>query len=165
MTIVEKIVWDREKGELRILGQRHLAIDAQALCDHLDSLVGPTVAEVIMDNHERRLGKEDAARFRREKPKATVREIIDTVIETDLLSGAGITKITLPQEAVHEGAIFVEIQNPCVKGVRGAAKALLLSYWCGALSGLFGNEFEAQDVIYKETDNILTARILTRVRK
>src|SRR3989304_5928633 len=58
--VPKEIVWDKAKGELRILGKRHTALDAQALCDHLDSLVGPTVAEVIMDNHERRLGKEEA---------------------------------------------------------------------------------------------------------
>ncbi len=53
----EDIVLDRAKGELRIHGKRHTAIDAQALCDHLDSLVGPTVAEVIINNHPVPIGK------------------------------------------------------------------------------------------------------------
>ena len=110
----DDIVWDKSKGELRILGKRHTALDAQALCDHMDSLVGPTVAEVIIDNHERRLGKEDAARFRQEQPQATFREIIDLIIETDLLSGAGVTKITIPEE-MSGGAILVEIGNPSVR--------------------------------------------------
>ena len=163
--VPKEIVWDKAKGELRILGKRHTALDAQALCDHLDSLVGPTVAEVIMDNHERRLGKEDAARFRREKPQATVRDIIDTIIETDILSGTGVTEVTIPEGAMHEDTIFVKIHNPCVKVASGAAKAFLFSYWCGVLSSLLDNEFEAKDVSYSEAENLLTARIVRRVGK
>jgi len=164
-SVPKEIVWDKAKGELRILGQRHTALDAQALCDHLDSLVGPTVAEVIMDNHERRLGKEDADRFRRERRQASVREIIDVIIETDLMSGAGVTKVTIPEGAMYEGAILVEIHNPCVRAASGAAKAFLFSYWCGALSSLLDNEFEAKDVSYDETENLLTARIVRRAGK
>lgn len=164
-SVPKDIVWDKAKGELRILGQRHTALDAQALCDHLDSLVGPTVAEVIMDNHERRLGKEDAARIRREKPQATLRDIINVITETDILSGAGVTEVTMPESAMLEGAIFVKIHNPCVKAASGAAKAFLFSYWCGVLSSLLDNEFEAKDVSYNETENLLTARIVRRAGK
>lgn len=159
------MVLDRAKGELRILGKRHLAVDAAALCNHLDSLVGPTVAEVIINNHEYRLGKEDAARFRRERPHATVRDIINTIIQTDLLSGVGITKVTVPNNSVPEGPIFIEIQNPSVKAAAGAGKALLLSYWCGAFSTLFEHEFEAKDVSFNEAENVLTAKIVDRLAK
>ncbi len=54
-------VWDREKGELRILGRRQTAFDAQALCEYLDSLVGVQVGEVIMSNLESRSGKQDGS--------------------------------------------------------------------------------------------------------
>jgi hypothetical protein len=158
----DDIVWDKSKGELRILGKRYTALDAQALCDHMDSLVGPTVAEVIIDNHERHLGKEDAAGFRQERPQTTVREIIDLIIKTDLLSGTGVTKITIPEGAMSEGAILVEIWNPSVKTSQGAGKALLLSYWCGALSFLLEGQFEAKDVLFKENENVLTAKIVRR---
>ncbi len=161
----EDMVLVRAKGELRIHGKRYTALDAQALCDHLDSLVGPTVAEVIINNHEYRVGKEDAARFRLERPQATVREIIDTIIETDLLSGVGITKVTIPENPAYEGPFFIEIQNPSVKAAAGAGKALLLSYWCGALSTLFDNEFEAKVISFKEVENVLSAKIVRRSTK
>jgi hypothetical protein len=32
-----------EKGELHTLGRRHIAIDAEALCRHLESCVGKKV--------------------------------------------------------------------------------------------------------------------------
>lgn len=161
----EDLVLDRTKAELRIYGKRQTAIDAQALCDHLDSLVGPTVAEVIINHHEFRSGKQDAERFRRERPQATARGIVDIIIETDLLSGTGITKVTVPEGRVKEGGFIVEIQNPSVKPSSGSGKALLLSYWCGALSFLFDSEYEAKDVLFNEAENVLTARIGRRVVK
>jgi hypothetical protein len=159
----ENLVLDRAKGELRIFGKRHTALDAQSLCDHLDSLVGPTVAEVIINNHEFRSGKQDASQFRRERPQATAREIVDIIIETDLLSGTGITKVTTPEGEVKEPGFLLEIRNPSVKPSSGCGRALLLSYWCGALAFLFNGEFEAKDVLFNEAENVLTARIGKRV--
>lgn len=75
--------WDKAKGELRILGHRHLAIDADALCERLDSLCGPQIAEVIINNHEYRLGKEDAAKVRHERPQATIGEMVDLLAEAE----------------------------------------------------------------------------------
>ena len=42
--MIEGMVLDRAKGEFRFFGRRHGAVDAQSLCNHLDSLVGPVVA-------------------------------------------------------------------------------------------------------------------------
>ncbi len=69
---------------------------------------------------------------------------------------------------MSEGAVNVfltpeEIRNPSVRPVSGCGKALLLSYWCGALSFLFESEFEVKDVLFKEAENVLTARIARRV--
>jgi hypothetical protein len=37
----EGVMWDRASSELRILGQRHAAVDIQGLCEHLDRASGP----------------------------------------------------------------------------------------------------------------------------
>ena len=77
-------------GEIRILGRRHAAVNMQALCNHLDSLVGIQVAEVIMHNLEFRLGKEDAARIKTEETHAKLDEIIEHVAQSNRLSGVGV---------------------------------------------------------------------------
>lgn len=155
---MEDIVWDRAKGELRIVGKRHVALDAEALCRHLDGLVGSSVAEVIIRNHEFHLGKEDAEKHRRDNPKATIEDIIEMVKETDLLSGVGVTKYTLNPD--H--SVTIEIANPCVKETTGAAKSLLFAYWSGIFSHLFGKNYEANDVYFNESKNVLSARLVPR---
>lgn len=154
---------DEEKAELRILGQRHVAIDVEALCQHLDSLVGVKVAEVIMDNHQFRLGKEDAAHIRGERPQATVQEILGAIMEADRASGAGATKITLPTSTADD--IYLEISNPAVKETAGAAKAFVFSYWSGALSYLLNKQFEARDVRYDQSSNLLKGRIVAKTTR
>jgi hypothetical protein len=159
--MVETPEWDRAKGELRILGKRHLALDAEALCRHLDALVGQSVAEVIIGNHESRLGKEDAERFRRGKPNASIEEIIETISETDLLSGVGLTKVTIQGSGE---SVSVEISNPYVKETTGAAKSLLFEYWSGVFSYLFGKEYDSKGVYFNESTNVLTTRLVPRGR-
>src|SRR5208337_667484 len=114
-----------EKGELRILGIRLIAIDAQTLCNHLDSLVGVKVGEVIMHNLEFRLGKLDAARLKAEKPGATLNDLIEHLRMTDRLTGVGMTTVSLPEN--FSEPVEVEVANPSVKGTEGAAKSLIFS--------------------------------------
>jgi hypothetical protein len=155
---MEDIVWDEVKGELRIVGKRHVALDAEALCKHLDALVGQPVAEVIMKNHEFRLGKEDAEKHRRERPNASLEEMIENLKKSDLLSGIGVTKyIVQPDKSV-----MVEVWNPCVKEPAGASKSLLFGYWSGMFSYFFGKEYEASDVHFNESKNILSGRLIPR---
>jgi hypothetical protein len=154
------MVLDREKAELRYLGRRHAAVDAQSLCDYLDSLVGIVVAEVIMSNLETRLGKEDGKRLREINPKATVDELVQELVRGDLLTGIGATKTSLPKDP--NDPIKIEIWNPIVKGLRGASKSFLFSYWCGALASLFDHEFEVQAVNYDEKANIMRGNIVRR---
>ena len=156
----EEAVWDTEKGELRILGQRHTAIDAQALCNHLDSLVGVKVAEVIMHNLEYRIGESDAARLRAEKPQATLPELVKHLAKTDRLSGIGIIKVTWPEDA--KNPIEIEIANPSVKGPRGAAKGFAFSWWAGALTALLDKEMDAKNFIYYEERNVMRCQIIPR---
>jgi len=156
----EDAVWVKEKGELRILGQRHTAIDAQTLCDHLDSLTGAQVAEVIMHNLEFRLGKLDAARLKAEKPQATVRELLDDLAKADCLSGLGITTVTLHENP--QTSIDIEIANPSVKANAGAAKAFAFSWWAGALTALLDSEMEAKNVFYDEKMNLIRSQITRR---
>jgi len=151
---------DEEKCELRILGERHVAVDVEALCNHLDTLVGSKVAEVMINQHTFPLGRDDAARIREKNPQATVREVIDSLIEADCASGVGITRIVLPESP--SDSVDLEISNPCMKRTFGAAKALLFSYWCGALTYLLGKEYRVSFVAYDESKNLLKCQIAPR---
>jgi hypothetical protein len=156
----EDFVWDKAKGELRMLGQRHAAVDIQGLCEHLDLIVGPMVAEVVMNQHEFRQGKEDAASIRQEKPKAAIQELLDSFANAETLSGVGVVKVTIPEAS--PGPIDVEISNPCVKRTTGAAKSFLFSYWCGLFTQLLGKEFKIGQVAYDENKNLMKCRIIPR---
>ena len=148
-----------ERGELLILGRRHIAIDAEALCRHLDNCVGKKVAEVIMNNHETQKGKEDVEEMRRENPQASVPEILDLMIQEDRISGMGITRI-IRAEATEP--IIVEINNPAVAKTDGSAKSLAFSYWAGTLSLLFGIDLVVSDVSYDQSMNQLRGRLAPR---
>lgn len=156
----EGVVWDKAKGELRILGQRRTAVDIQGLCEHLDLIVGAKVAEVVMNQHEFRQGKDDAARIRQEKPDAAIQELLDSFANAETLSGVGVVKVTLPEASL--GPIDLEISNPCVKRTTGAAKSLLFSYWCGLFTQLLGKEFKIDHVTYDENKNLMKCRIIPR---
>jgi hypothetical protein len=149
-----------EKGELRILGRRHVAIDAEALCHHLESCVGKKVAEVIMNNHGVRLGKEEAEYVRAHNPQATVQQILDILLHSDRISGFGVTKITLPVN--NSDPVNVEVENPAITETEGAAKTLTFSYWAGALSLLLGREFEVGDATYDQGSSQLKGRLIAR---
>lgn len=155
---MDDIVIDRAKGELRILGKKLVAVDAEALCRHLDTLVGLPVAEVIIRNHELRLGKEDAERYRKENPNASLEQILDRVKTSDRLSGFGLTEFTVKPDK----SILVEIGNPCVKETTGAGSALLFGYCCGLFSYFFGKEYDAVNVRFNEPKNVLSARLIPR---
>ena len=152
--------WDREKGELWIVGRRNTAIDAQALCDYLDSLVGSQVAEVIINNLESRAGKQDGDWVRKEKPELATNELIKFGEEWDRMSGVGATKVTLPEDKISP--IVLEISNPSVKGTQGAAKAFLFSWWAGMLTSLLGKSFEYKNVLYDQEKNIMKCQIVPR---
>jgi len=156
----DDVVWDKAKGELRILGQRHVAIDIQGFCEHLDLIVGPMVAEVVMNQHMFRQGKEDAANIRQEKPEAAIQELLDSFANAEALSGVGVVKVTIPEAS--PGPIDVEISNPCVKRTTGAAKSFLFSYWCGLFTQLLGKEFKINKVAYDENKNLMKCRIIPR---
>ncbi len=113
----DSAVWGKAKGELRMLGQRHAAINVEALCRHLDALAGVKVAEVILNNHQVRLGREDASGIRKERPKATVREFTDALIEADSLSGLGITGLKLPES--FPGPRIGNFKSSCDRNYRG----------------------------------------------
>ena len=157
---VEEPVWDKKAGELRILGRRNTAIDAQALCDYLDSLVGSQVAEVIMNNLESRTGRQDGDWVRKEKPQLTANELIRFGEEWDRLSGVGATQVTLPEDKTSP--IVLEISNPSVKGTQGASRAFLFSWWAGMLTSLLGKNFEYKNALYDQEKNIMRCEIVPR---
>jgi hypothetical protein len=159
-SLSDELVWDKDKGELRILGRRQLAITPQDLCNYLDSLVGVPVSDVIINNLEFRGGKQETELFRKERPNSSVRDLIDVLIKYDSLTGVGITTVTLPEQ--QDKPILLEIFNPCVKGTIGAAKSFLFSWWCGALSALLGKDFEARNAAYDEKSNAMRCEILPR---
>jgi len=154
------MVLDRTKAELRLFGRRHSAIDPQSLCSHLDLLVGTVVGEVIVNSLETRLGREDGAWMRQTHPQASVRDLIDELIEGDLVSGIGITKVVLPGDPKEP--IRIEIWNPVVKGEKGSAKSFLFSWWCGALMSILGRELEVRAVQYDEKANTIRCEITPR---
>ena len=153
-------LWDEANGEFTVTGKRHVLIDVQAFCDHIESLVGTSVTEVIIDNHESRLGREDAERIRKERVEASEREVIDLLVEADRLSGTGLASVILPDNLTRP--ILLQILNPCVKGSRGAGKSFLLSYWAGALSYLLGQNFAVRNVVHDEAGNLLKCEIVRR---
>lgn len=161
--MTEGIVSDEEKGELRILGRRRVAIDVEAFCEHLESLVGPSVAEVVMNSHEYRIGREHIKQLRSQNPQATDREIIELLSKGDRLTGVGVVKVTLPENPLNP--IQLEVSNPCVKETVGVGKALICTYWCGALSFLLGKELEAKNVTYDEERNLMKCHIVPRSAK
>ena len=156
----EDLTRDRSRCELRILGKRHVAIDVQALCDQLDLMVGLKVAEVILNQHEFRLGKQDAAEIRAQKPQASVREIVDLLTDAECVSGVGTARLVIPENPPYR--VQLEISNPCVKRAVGASKSLLSSYWCGVLTSLLGREFKAESVVYDEARDLLKCEIVPR---
>lgn len=154
---------DRSKGELHVLGRRHIAIDGEALCSHLDRLCGSKVAEVIIHQHEYGLGMEDAEGYRRAKPNATIHEIVKVVEEEHLVSGFGITEVRLPNDTSRlVQPIPVEIFNPCVRTTSGAGSAILTAYWCGVMAFLLGRHVEAHALTYDPTENSIKFDIVVR---
>jgi len=151
---------EKIKDEFKLFGRRQALVDVQSLCDHLDSLVGPVVGEVIMNNLESRLGKEDTTRLREVNPTATVDELVAKLVEADLVTGMGVTNVCVPKDpAAH---ITLEIRDPIVKGNSGAAKSFLFSYWCGALSLILERDLDIKTVLYDEKANLMKCEIGTR---
>lgn len=114
----------------------------------------------MMNQHEFRLGKEDAAKIRAEKPQATLREIIDTMVEAERASGVGVITAALPENLL--GPIELEVSNPCVKRAAGASGAFIFSYWCGVFTHLLGENFKVNYAAYDGDKDLLKAEIVPR---
>ena len=150
---------ESETGVLRVLGHRRLAIDVQTLCDHLDLLVGSKVAEVIIGNTSFALGKEDVSRVLKERPDATVLELIEFFVQDQRLSGVGVCKVNVRSEK----SVDLEIINPVLKPTSGSSKAMVVSRWCGALSELLNEKMIAEKVEYDEISDVLKCRIVASI--
>ena len=154
---------DEKRGEVRILSQRQMVMNMDALCNHLDALVGNQVAEVIIKNLELQEGKEEAERFSRNHPDAKVEEFTDLMRRYDALSGVGLTSVSFSER--QDGPIFIEIANPYIKRTVGSAKSLLFSWWCGALSRILHQELDLESIAYDANSDVLRCTIATRVLK
>jgi hypothetical protein len=137
-----------------------VAIDIERFCEHLDLMVGPIVAEVVMNQSGSSQGKEEAASIRREKPETAIQELLDSFADAETLSGVGVVKATIPEASL--GPVDIEVSNPCVKRTTGAAKSFLFSYWCGLLTQLLGKEFKIDHVAYDRDKNLMKGRIIPR---
>ena len=155
--------WDREKGELRILGHRNAAVDVRALCEYLDSLVGSQVGEVIMKNLETRLGKEDGLWLRKDKPQLRPHELIDIIKKWDRMAGIGTTQATLVGEG--PSSILLEVTNPIIKTSQGTGKAFLFGWWAGLLSSILGRDFEYTNIVYDSANDIMKCSLVPRTAK
>ena len=113
-----------------------------------------------MHNLEFRLGKLDAANLRAEKPQTPLSQLVEHLSKVDRLSGVGITKVMLHESP--EDSIQIEVTNPSVKGMTGAAKAFIFSWWAGALTSLLDKEFDVKNVVYDEEKNVLKGQIVAR---
>jgi len=142
------------------MGSRRAAIDVVAFCDELDQLIGPIVAEVMISQCRFRMGKQDAARLCNEKSQATVREIVDLLVESERFSGIGSTRVTVPENP--EQPVEIEVSTPCVTKTSGAAKFFIFGYWSGALSVLMKREMKTANVIYDEQADMVRCQIVPR---
>jgi hypothetical protein len=154
------IVYDSEKGELRIHGQRSAATDVREFCKQLDLLVGPTVARVQMHSIEALQGKNDVEIIRKEKPHATMKEIVDSLVEMDSASGFGVTRVSSGDN--YSDPISIETLNPFVKAEVGAASACQTAWWCGAMSALLGRPLDVVNIVYDDERNVLRFQLVTR---
>jgi len=119
---------DESKGELRIHGMRHVAINVDALCKQLDTLVGTHVAETIMNNIEYHIGRGEVEEIRKMMPQAGRKEIIDSLIGSDLLSGVGVVKVQVPEDPSKD-PVYFSVKNPAITAASGCGKAVIVSYW------------------------------------
>jgi len=157
------IEFDETKGEVKLLGLRQMVMSMDALCNHLDTLVGNQLAEVIMRNLEIREGKDEAERFLRNHPNAKTQEFLDLMIKYDTLSGVGITSVKVTED--QNAPIIVEISNPYIKRTTGSSKSLLFSWWCGALSAILHRELDLESITYDAAKDVLKCTIAPRVIK
>ena len=157
------IEFDEKRGEVKLMGSRQMVIDMDALCSHLDTLVGNQVAEVIVRNLELQEGKNEAERFLRNHPDPNVEEFVDLMRRYDALSGVGITSVKFSEK--QSGPIYIEISNPYIKRTAGSSKSLLFSWWCGALSGMLHRELDLESISYDASNDVLKCTITTRVLK
>ena len=146
-----------------ILGRRHVAVDIEALCEHVDLLVGPQVAEVIMNHHLVRLGKEDAEFVRKQNPSATPAEIVEKLAEHPRQSGIGDVKAKL-NLSENGPELEISIGAPCITKTVGSGKSFLFSHWCGSLSVILGGDFEIKNVAYDAQNNIMSGKIVPHER-
>lgn len=154
------IVTDRTNGEITVHGKRHAVTDVREFCRRLDLLVGPIIAAVQMHSLEAVLGKNDIERIRKEMPKATIKELIDALIEMDNVSGLGVTSVSA--DANHGGPIQIETSNPLVASVNGAASAFQPGWWCGAMSSLLGRPLDVRNILCNNEENVLRFQLVTR---
>ncbi len=154
------LTYDETKGELRIDGRHYAAIDVQNMCHHLDSLVGPKLAETIMNNHERRLGAGDAETIRELNPNAKIEDVTRVLAEDDKNTGFGLPKVRIT-ETREQPAIF-ETFNLVITATEGAGKVFILSYWAGALGALLGQEVVPTNIVYDSTKNTLSCSFMKK---
>lgn len=154
---------DEKRGEVRLMGLRQMVMSMDALCNHLDTLVGSQVAEVIIKNLELQEGKEEAERFLRNHPDGKVDEFIDLLKRYDALSGVGVTSVKFPEN--QDAPILIEIFNPYIKRTSGSSKSLLFSWWCGALSAILHRELDLESITYDATNDVMKCTIAPRVIK
>jgi hypothetical protein len=126
----------------------------------LDSLVGPKLAETIMNNHMRRLGAEDAERIRELNPNAKIEAIIRVLTEDDRITGFGLPKVSIT-ESREQPAMF-ETLNPVITATEGAGKVFILSYWAGALGALLGQEVVPTNIVYDPAKNTLSCSFMKK---
>jgi hypothetical protein len=159
----DKVDCDETKGELKLGGRRYILMSMDALCNHLDLLVGTKVAEVIMRKLELQEATEEAERFFQEHANAKVEDFINYLIKYDALSGVGLPSVNISSNP--NAPITIEISNPYTKKTEGSMKSLLFSWWCGALSSALKRELDIWSTTYDATKDILKCTLVYRQKQ
>jgi hypothetical protein len=128
-------------------------MNIDALCNHLDVLVGTKVAEVIVRKLELQEGMEEAELFFREHPNAKVEDFTNYLTKYDALTGVGLTSVNISSNPKLQ--ITIEISKPYVKKTEGSLKSLIFSWWCGALSSALKRELDIESTTYDATKDVL----------
>lgn len=151
---------DREKGELRIHGKRYAVTDVKEFCRRLDLLVGPVIGAVQMRSLEGLIGQQDLETIKKETPNATLKEIVNSLVEMDAASGLGVTSLSAADN--YCDPILIETSNPLVAAKGGAASAFQPSWWCGAMSSLLDRPLEVVNIVFDNEKNVLKFQLITR---
>ena len=139
-----------DTGEMRLFGIRTVLVDPLTCCQRVDELLG-SGGEIIIHFIWFEQGLQVFDKIAKDNPNRTRDEILKKIVDTQPLSGLGITTLTITHQNPLTARIVVK--NPPFKTVRGSAKRLISSFWEGVLYGYSDQKVTSRNFRYdKERD-------------